>query len=215
MVNRAGEAPTIAKVRERLNAFSTGIMLSEVFAAGLRLEAAVFGIEGRNALEALKSSGLPLVPLFGSEGLCKETNAVVRFKRVYVDPERGVPFLSSSDVISMRPEINNYLSKRLTKRLDDLLVRKWEILISRSGTVGNVGLAGSTHAGKALSEHAIRLRADTPEKAGYVACFLRSRFGRPQLIGASYGSVVVHIEPSHLQRIFIPELHPILMTESE
>jgi type I restriction enzyme S subunit len=213
MVNRASDSSKSGRAAYKQTALSTEILLSEVFAAGCRLEAAAFGIEGRNAVEALKNSKLSLITLFGAEGLCKKTNEVVRFKRIYVDSNNGVPFLSSSDVISMRPEISNYLSRKLTKGLDELLVRKWDVLISRSGTVGNVGLAGTTHAGKALSEHAIRLRADTPEQAGYVSCFLRSRYGRPQLVGASYGSVVVHIEPSHLKRVLIPNLHPVLMTE--
>jgi len=188
-------------------------MLSEVLASGARFDASSFGIQAHKAVEALKASGVPLVPLFGDVGFCNETSDVVRFKRVYVGADRGVPFLSSSDIISMRPEVAHYISKKLTKRLDQHLVRKWDVLISRSGTVGNVSLAGVTHARNALSEDAIRLRAETPEKAGFVSGFLRSRFGRPQLAGASYGSVVVHIEPSHLRRLLIPQFHPLRIAE--
>jgi type I restriction enzyme S subunit len=145
--------------------------------------------------------------------MCTWAAKVVRFRRVYVDAEHGVPFLSSSDIISMRPEITNYLSKKLMRRLDEQIVQKWDLLISRSGTVGNVALAGLTHAGKALSEDAIRLRAGTTDAAGYASAFLRCRYGRPQLTGASYGSVVVHIEPSHLQRVLIPRLHPLRLAK--
>ena len=53
---------------------------------------------------------------------------------------------------------------------------------------------------------------DSPERAGYISAFLRSRYGRPQLIGASYGSVIVHIEPSHLEHILIPDLHPVRLS---
>lgn len=66
------------------------------------------------------------------------------------------------------------------------------------------------YAGYALSQHAIRIRAVDANDAGFVAAFLRSRFGRPQLVGASYGSVVVHIEPEHLRGVLIPRLHPVV-----
>jgi type I restriction enzyme S subunit len=106
----------------------------------------------------------------------------------------------------MRPEIDHYLSRKQTKGLEKLLIKKWDVLISRSGTVGNVGLASETIAGMALSEHAIRVHAKDPDTAGYVTAFLRSHFGGLQLAKATYGSVVQHIEPEHLKRVWIPDL---------
>lgn len=188
---------------------STTIKLSEILNAGARLEASAFSIEAHNAVAALENSGLPLISLYGEEGLCQEAHNAFRFKRIYVKAEQGVPFLSSSDIISLRPEFDRYLSRNLTRNLDKLLIKKWDILISCSGTVGNVALATDTLSGKALSQHAIRLRADEPDMAGYISAFLRSRYGRPQVIGATYGSVIHHIEPKHLERITIPDLPPI------
>jgi type I restriction enzyme, S subunit len=188
------------------------IHLSEVLSSGLRLEAAAFGIEAHRAVVALEASGIPLVPLYGKDGFCKEAHNAFRFRRIYVEPAYGVPFLSSSDIISMRPEIQHYISRKLTKKLERLLVKQWDVLISRSGTIGNVGLAGMTVAGFALSEDAIRIRLNSPEQAGYVAAFLRGRYGRSQLKGIKYGSVIVHIEPSHLVHILIPDLHPVRLS---
>ncbi|NCS06575.1 MAG: type I restriction endonuclease subunit R [Microcystis aeruginosa G13-07] len=192
---------------------STTIKLSEVFAAGVRLEASAFSIEAHNAVTALTNSGLPLIPLYGKEGLCQGGYYPHRFKRVYVSPEKGVPFLSSSEIISLRPKTNNFVSKNYTLKLDRLLPEKWDVLISRSGTIGNIGLATETFIGNALSEHVIRLQANEPETAGYVAAFLRSRYGRPQLIQGTFGSVVDQIEPEHLERVLIPDLPPIRRIE--
>lgn len=192
---------------------STTIKLSEVLAAGVRLEASAFSIEAHNAVTALTNSGLPLIPLYGKEGLCQEAHNAFRFKRIYVDAEHGIPFLSSSDIISLRPRIENYLSRKYTQNLSKLLIQKWDILISCSGTVGNVSLACETLAGKALSQDAIRLRATDPDLAGFIAAFLPSRYGRPQLTQATYGSVIVHIEPEHLERVLIPDLPPIRRIE--
>jgi type I restriction enzyme, S subunit len=188
---------------------STTIKLSEVLDAGERLEASAFSIEAHNAVTALENSGLQLIPLYGEGGLCQEAHNAFRFKRIYVEPEQGVPFLSSSEIISLRPRIENYLSRKYTKNLNRLLIQKWDVLISCSGTIGNISLASERFAGKALSQHAIRLRANEADIAGYITAFLRSRYGRPQLTQATYGSVIVHIEPEHLERVLIPDLPPI------
>lgn len=188
---------------------STTIKLSEILNAGVRLEASAFSIEAHNAVTALKNSGLQLIALYGAGGLCQEAHNAFRFKRIYVKSEQGIPFLSSSEIISLRPRIENYLSRKYTKNLDKLLIQKWDVLISCSGTIGNISLASERFAGKALSQHAIRLRATEADIAGYVTAFLRSRYGRPQLTQATYGSVIVHIEPQHLERVLIPNLPPI------
>ncbi|TRU93239.1 MAG: type I restriction endonuclease subunit R [Microcystis novacekii Mn_MB_F_20050700_S1] len=192
---------------------STTIKLSEVLAAGVRLEASAFSIEAHNAVTALTNSGLPLIPLYGKEGLCQEAHNAFRFKRIYVDAEHGIPFLSGSEIISLRPRVENYLSCKQTKGLDKLIIQKWDILISSYGTVGNISLATEIFAGKALSENAIRLRANDPDTAGYIAVFLRSRYGRPQLTQTSCGSVVSYIKPEHLGKVLIPNLQTIRRIE--
>lgn len=196
-----------------LEKLSTTVNLSEVFDAGVRLEASAFNIEAHNAVTGLENSGLQLMPLYGEGRLCQEAHNAFRFKRIYVSPERGVPFLSSSQIINLKPRIDHYLSCKHTKNLDQLLIQKWDVLISCSGTVGNIGLASETFAGKALSQDAIRLRASDADTAGFIAAFLRSRYGRPQLTQATYGSVIVHIEPEHLTRVLIPNLHVIQRIE--
>ena len=188
---------------------STTIKLSEVVSAGDRLEASAFSIEAHNAVTALQNSGLQLIPLYGEEGLYQEGYYPGRFKRIYVKSENGIPFLSSSEIISLRPTTEKFLSRKHTKNVTSLLPQKWDVLISRSGTIGNVSLATETFLDKALSEHAIRLRSSEPDIAGYVVAFLRSRYGRPQVIQGTYGSVVDQIEPAHLERVLIPDLPPI------
>jgi type I restriction enzyme, S subunit len=177
------------------------------------MEASAFNIEARRAVARLQASGLSLIPLVGPDGLCKKANCAFRFKRIYVRPEFGVPFLSSSDIISVRPEIDRYLSKQVTKKINELLAQPWDVLVSRSGTIGNVALVSETLAGKAVSEDVIRVTPDDADTAGYVTAFLRCRYGRFQLGQATYGSVVQHIEPEHLTRLLIPDLPAIQRIE--
>jgi type I restriction enzyme S subunit len=165
---------------------STSIKLSEVIGAdGLRLEASAYNVAARAAVAALREAGHTLVPLFGEGGLSQEAHNAFRFRRVFVKPERGVAFLSSAEVISMRPRAERYISLKQTPKLSELLVRKWDVMISCSGTIGNVALAGNTFTNKALSQDAIRLRVPDPETAGFITAFLRSGFGRPQIAAAT------------------------------
>lgn len=214
MVNYAFQLDYIPEIPlDESEKLSTTVRLSEVLNAGTRLEASAFSIEARNVLTTLQNSGLQLISLYGEAGLCQEAHNAFRFKRIYVDTEYGIPFLSSSDIISLCPETNRYLSRKYTRNLSMLSVQKWDVLISRSGTIGNIALANDAFTGKAVSEDVIRLSANTPEIAGFVAAFLRGRYGRPQLTQATYGSVIVHIELDHLKRIQIPDLPPIRQIE--
>ena len=124
---------------EEQQKLSATIKLSEVVDEGLRFEAAAYNIEVRAAVAAMVATGLPLQPLFGPSGLCKEAHNAFRFVRHWVDSEYGVPFLSSSDIISMRPEVDAYISRNKTKRLNELIIKPWDVLICCSGTIGNIG----------------------------------------------------------------------------
>ena len=182
-----------------------GVRLAEVLGASLRLEASAYALEARQAVAELQACSHPLKALLGETGICPKANNAFRFARMYVGPDKGVPFLSSSDIIGLRPERGNYLSLK-TPRLDALRIQPWEVLVSCSGTIGNVSLASPRMTEWAVSQHVIRITAPDRDTAGYVAAFLRSRWGRPQLSGMTYGSVVQHIEPIHLQQVLIPDL---------
>ena len=190
---------------ERQN-LSDSVALSEVIEAGLRFEAATFNIAARNARDKLERCGYPLHALLGNGGLATEAHNAFRFRRIFVAGDHGVPFLPSSEINSVRPRVQRWLSRTLTRRLDHLLIRRHDVLISCSGSIGNIGFAGRRITGMALSQDAIRVRFSDEELAGYVTAFLRTAFGRLQLQSVTYGSVVVHIEPAHLARVYLPDL---------
>jgi len=205
MVKVVGARST-TKAKAHLASRSVGVRLAEIMGASLRLEASAYALEARQAVAELQACPYPLKPLLGETGVCQEAHNGSRFPRVYVGEANGVPFLSSSDIIGLRPERGNYLSRKHTPKLNQLLIQPWMVLVSRSGTIGNVSLASPRMAGWALSEHAIRVTAPNRDTAGYVAAFLRSQWGRAQLAGMTYGSVVQHIEPEHLPQVLIPDL---------
>ena len=185
---------------------SDSVALSEVIDAGLRFEASTFNIAARSAREKLERSGYTLRPLFGDSGVATEAHNAFRFRRIFVSEAHGIPFLPSSEINSVRPRVERWLSRKLTRRLDHLMIRQNDVLISCSGSIGNIGFAGRRMAGMALSQDAIRVRFADEEVAGYVAAFLRTGFGRLQLQSVTYGSVIVHIEPEHLSRVYVPDM---------
>jgi type I restriction enzyme S subunit len=204
------ERPSVAAGAAKI---STTVRVSELFSVELRLDASSHSIQRRRAVDELRSGRFKVQPLFGPDGLCAESHNAFRFRRVYVSPERGVPFLSSSEIIRLDEATGYYVSRSETKGLEKLLIKPWDVLISCSGTIGNISLAGESLAGKALSQDAIRLRHPDVDIAGYIAAFLRSSFGRAQLVGVSYGSVIPHIEPHHLGSILIPEPSALLVSQ--
>lgn len=196
--------------KKHLASRSVGVRLSEVASASLRLEASAYALEARQAVAELHACPHQLKMLLGETGMCQEAHNAFRFARIFVNAGNGVPFLSSSDIIGLRPERGRYLSKKHTKHLDALRITPWNVLISCSGTIGNVSLASPRMGEWALSQDAIRVAAPDRDTAGYIAAFLRSSWGRQQIAGATYGSVIQHIEPIHLKRILIPDLPAIL-----
>lgn len=200
-------APRATRVADAfLGERGVGVHLSEVLARDLRFEASAYALDARHAVAELQQNGHRLIPLYGPSGLAPKAHNAFRFRRIFVDADHGVPFLSSSDIIEVRPERDAFLSRKIQARLGDLLIEPWQVLLSCSGTIGNVALASPRVAGWALSQDAIRITCDAKEIAGYVAAFLRSRWGRPQVQGLTYGSVVQHIEPHHLESVLIPAL---------
>ena len=58
-----------------------------------------------------------------------------RFKRNYVESNHGTPFLSGKNIIQIRPDVK-YLSNTEISFMDELLIKKNWVLVTRSGTIG-------------------------------------------------------------------------------
>ncbi|MCI0558593.1 MAG: hypothetical protein MN733_08865 [Nitrososphaera sp.] len=90
---------------------SASVGLSEVLGSGMRFEASTFNPEARLAREQIERSGLTPQPIWGAGGMAQDCHNAFRFKRVYVGKDFGVPFISSSEINSLRPRVESYLSK--------------------------------------------------------------------------------------------------------
>jgi type I restriction enzyme S subunit len=180
----------------------TTVTLSEIQLAGGRLDASVFNIEARQAREVIASCQWKKAPLAGKAGLTEAYHRP-RFKRPYVD-RPGIPFFQPSQLNDLNPKPARYLSGVKPNEFDSLKVKKDQILLTCSGTVGETSIVGSTLDGSVFSHDLIRMSATTEVGAGYLYAFLKSKIGHCLITTSNYGAVIQHIEPEHLHEIQVP-----------
>jgi type I restriction enzyme S subunit len=68
------------------------VSLHDVTDAGMRLEASVFDIEGKQARERIYNCKWGVTDLLGPDGLVSSAFYPGRFKRIYNDSLHGIPF---------------------------------------------------------------------------------------------------------------------------
>ncbi len=128
-----------------------------------------------------------------------------RAKRVYVSKkDHGIPFLSSSDILQADLDNVKLASKKYTPCIEQMMLKKGWILISRSGTIGNCAFANAKHAQKLASEDVIRLVPNNILRGGLVYAYLASKFGYSLLTQGTFGAVIQHIEPNFVASLPIP-----------
>uniref|UniRef100_A0A7C5VIT3 Type I restriction modification DNA specificity domain-containing protein n=1 Tax=Thermus caliditerrae TaxID=1330700 RepID=A0A7C5VIT3_9DEIN len=127
-----------------------------------------------------------------------------RFKRHYVAPEIGVPFIRPSDLATVRVLEPRYIA-RWTPELDSARLQLGEVVISRSGSIGEVGLITQAWDGWAGSDDLARVAAkEGLSDPGYLYIFLTSPYGQIQIQRQIYGGVIDHLEVEHLAQIRVP-----------
>lgn len=186
----------------------SAVTLNEVFTNNGRLEASVFGIEGKRAREILNYCKWTLKSVCGDNGLA---TAYIRnrFKRIFVE-KSDLPILQPSQINEMYPKPINYISNKTQTDINSLRVKKNQILLTCSGTIGNITIVSKTLDGQIFSHDLIRIDAKEINDTGYIYVFLKSKIGHILINTNNYGSAVDHIEPEHLAGIPIPDPHPIL-----
>ncbi|MGC8817633.1 MAG: hypothetical protein ACP5PX_07580, partial [Candidatus Hadarchaeum sp.] len=143
-----------------------------------RLDGSYHVPEAESLLRALKAGRYPLVPL---EKLTAYIRIPPRFKRHYVGPDKGVPFVRPSDLATVRVLERRYIAK-WTPELPQLKLNRGEILVSTDGSIGDMGYVTDAWEGWAASNNigriAVKLDIVHP---GYLYAFLASPYGQVQL----------------------------------
>ena len=128
------------------------------------------------------------------------------FSRVYVkDQEHGIPYLAASDTVLANINTGKYLSKKQSNELSELLLEKDWILITCSGTLGNVTYTNSTFENHIATHDLIRVVPNSKyvnKETLYV--FLSSQYGYYQITQSKFGGVVKHINDAQVKEILVP-----------
>lgn len=179
------------------------VSLSDVIARGKRLEASVFDVEAIQALAMINNGKYKTVPLYGDQGIVNKAHYGSRLKRNYVTPEHenSIGFISSSEMLDIYPRPVKFMVDG--EKVHDLHVKEGTVLLSRSGTIGNVTFVNKTLSKFLVSEHAIRL--ECTDNSGYVYTFLKTKIGKKLVCSNIYGAVIQQIEPAHLTMVPVPD----------
>lgn len=167
----------------------------------MRFDASAYDFNGREAARLLQETNFSILKLKNFVEGCFYPK---RFKRDYVssDSPKAIGFLGSSEMLDVNPKPLKYLSEYMTD-VEELKVEVNDILVSRSGTIGNICVVNKTLSQYLFSEHSIRIRTKNP---GFIASYLRSEIGQSLIKSNIFGSVVNQIEPFHLLGLDIPNV---------
>ena len=169
----------------------------------VRLDAGHYSPELLNARRILEQSGLKL------ERLGNIVESVIlpgRIpKRIYVEPDAGLPFLQGSHIVHFQPADLKYLSPASHRNIELIVIRAGWLLITRSGSVGRVALCPQEWDGWAASEHIIRIVPDEKKcLSGYLCSFLASPLGQVQLNANIHGAVVDELTDTQVKNVLVP-----------
>ncbi|NLJ65205.1 MAG: restriction endonuclease subunit S [Christensenellaceae bacterium] len=206
MVNSAAEYLDNAKIevvdvpKDDIN-WST-VSLKDVINKGKRLEASVFDIEAKHARDVVKSS------IYGYKSININNDLIEcytrpRFKIIWVKKSE-YPIYQPTSMLDVYPTNDGYISRLTKTNIEALRVHKGQILITCSGTIGNVSYVSDTLDNKIFSHDLLRLRFKEDIDNGFFYTFLKTDFGRSILVSNTYGSVVDHIEANHINEVIMP-----------
>lgn len=209
MVIRPRPIPQFDETKEETPPFKwTSIAAHELIEKDCRLDASVYGIEGRQARKDLEKCKWGVINF---DKFIENAFYGSRSKRIYIAQSNkdAVGFLGSAEMLSVQPKPVKFLLRK--NGVGKFSITKGQVLLSRSGTIGNVTYVNETLEKYFISEHAIRISCS--EFSGYVYAFLKSKLGRSLVESNTFGAVVDQVEPEHLSNIPIPNPPPILKQE--
>jgi len=181
----------------------TSVSLIDIVNNNYRFEASAFSLDAKIATEKIKGSKYNYVYLWSKNGFIENSYYGGRAKRNYVpkNTKGAVGFIGSAEMLEVNPKPIKFLTS-LNMNIEPFRVKKNIILISRSGTIGNVSLVSETLSKLLISEHSIRIEAK--EFAGYVYAYLKTDIGKTIVKSNTFGAVVDQIEPQHFEKVIIP-----------
>ena len=176
---------------------------NDIFGASLRFDPSFHLSEGVKVRSQLHKSpyGLSIVGDSASDVFYGNI-----FSRVFVKkPDHGVPYLAASETVLSDINTGRYLSKKQANQLSYLMLKKDWILVTCSGTLGNVTYTNKIFENHIATHDLIRIIPnDRKVNKGTLYAFLSGKYGYYQITQSQFGGVVKHTNESHMRSIIVP-----------
>ena len=179
----------------------TSVDVQEVINSDYRLTASMYSNDGRRARKDLiEKCKWDTVYLCGENGFATAYYGT-RFRRIYVD-KQAFPIYQPAQINELYPKPSAYISHLTQTDIDALRVKKGQVLLTCSGTIGNCTYVRNTLDNLIFSHDVIRIEPKAYN--GFIYAFLKSKTGFSIVNTNNYGAVIEHIEPENLNHIPIP-----------
>lgn len=186
-----------------------GVSIEEILKSkDLRLEASVYVTEAAQATQKVLHNRYGFVPL----RQVIDTHHCPRFKRFFVD-KSNFGIYQPSQIQEIAPQPVAYISEKTDTNIDALRVKKGQILMTCSGTIGRVTYVSDTFDNLIFSHDLLRINVKNSDEIGYIYAYFLSKIGNSVIQSGNYGSVIQHIEPEHLLQLPIPNAPNALKTQ--
>lgn len=142
----------------------------------------------------------------------QEVEEPTLFTRIYCDKEFGVPYISSSEMSEIEPPVDSrFISKTLTKNIEQYIIRRGQILVSAAGTVGSIVVATEELDGVAGTSDILRINLDLSKYLGFIYTYLTSSFGANELSNLAYGAIIKRVRGFQLAELKTPIINDSLI----
>ena len=157
------------------------VSLSDMVSRGKRLEASVFDVDAKQARESVYRGKYGTVILYGDSGLIETAYYPgwmqrSRLKRIWCDKPYGEGFYLPSQMTDLYPVPEKHISRLADCDMDELRLKENTLLLTRSGTIGNISYVSKTLAGCVFSDDVIRVTFKKEYDLGYVYTYLKSKW---------------------------------------
>lgn len=180
------------------------VSIAQMVNNGHRYDASAYNIEAMSALRKVMRNKYGFIHLLGVHGLVKDAFVGSRFKRIYTDNPKDIPFYLPSDIENVYPKASKYISAKTDTNINALKVESNMLLMSVSGTIGKTAIVRRRLDNCVFSHDLLRVVFKNDFDLGYVYAFLNTETGLLILQSNNYGAVIDHIEPEHLANVPIP-----------
>ena len=119
------------------------------------------------------------------------------------------PYYTPTAVLQERRDAAKLLdttraSKSQAAAIAAIRVRRGDIVVTRSGTIGRVAMVTSMFDGAIVSDDLIRVRVPDERLRLFLWGYLESRLAQDQIMRNEYGAIQQHLEPDHVRSILVP-----------